>query len=446
MTSPPKVRVAAVAAVVTVAVITSGLSYDLHRRVLKKERAHQSGQINDFERWMVLVPQFVDHHVDYESDTFPNPPVTLAFLYPLTSLAPARAQVLWAWCKALMGTTIFLLCLAMVRTAGVRLTVTVGWLIFGTWIWPLVGDVQAGQTNLLMLLPLVAGLSLAQTETRTRDWLAGLLIALAICIKVTPIIFLPYMLFRRRWLLALAIVLGMVVWLLVVPGILFGWEQNLRWLRQWSSIMIAPYVVHGHVEYATGQSLPSLITRLLRHVPAYVSGQGGMPRPRYVNVADLPEAVVNWLIRGVLLAIGLAGALWARHPLTTFRSRRYVMEIGCVAAFMLWASQRTWTEHYVSLVITLCAVGMLLSDSTQTETTRRRAWWALVVSGSLMVWTSDLAKLVAADGGHYVRTLGVPFWTSVALVLVLVTARGAETSGGGRRTPPRPIGLAARAG
>jgi hypothetical protein len=63
----------------------------------------------------------------------------------------------------------------------------------------------------------------------------------------------------------------------------------------------------------------------------------------------------------LMLAVGLAGLWWTRHPLATFRSRRYVFEIAAVAAFMLWFSERTWVHHYISFILTLMAAGMVLS-------------------------------------------------------------------------------------
>lgn len=439
-------RRAAICLFAAAALITCALSYQLQQRVLRKAVTHHGSQINDLERWLVLVPRFVDDRIDFVTDTFPNPPVTLLFLYPLAKLPPAWAQVAWAWSKLGMGIAIFSLALGMARSASVPLTPAAQGLILGVWLWPLMGDLQAGQTNLLMLLPLVAGLRVAQRETPGTPWAAGLLIALATAIKVTPVIFLAYALFRRRWRLASAIALGLLVWLVVVPALVFGWEQNWRWLGQWTSIMVTPYVLHGQVEYFTGQSLPSMISRLLRHVPAFVTsgaGRADEPEPHYVNVADLPEPVVGWIIRGVLLAVALGGAVWARRPLASLRSRRYVLEVGAVAALMLWGSQRTWMEHYVAIALTLLAAGVVLSDAGQPEAIRRRAGRVLAVSVGLMALTSDVVKVVAADGGHYVRTLGVPFWVSVLLVSVIVTARaeaapapGEDRVGGGDERHP----------
>jgi hypothetical protein len=413
-----------VCVVAAATLLTLLLAIQARERVLVRQHARHSTLTNDFARWLVMTPQFLQQHADYVNDSFPNPPVTLLVIAPFTRLSPANAQFLWACGKAVLAAMIFLLGRRMVRAAGVELTRSALLGILAVWLWPVFGDVQEGQTNLLMLLPLVAGLALAQVEQPGADGLAGLLVALAVAIKVTPVAFLPYFLFRRRWTLTLAASLGLIVWFVVIPGLAFGWEQNLKWLGQWCHIMIVPYVARGHVVYPGGQSLASLLSRTLRHVPPISSGASGEALPYYFNVVDLPAPVVGWIIRGVLLAIVVAGVFWARRPVTTFRSQRYVLEIGAIAAFMLWASERTWVPHYVTLVLTLFAVGMVLSNPAESETVRHRAWWALVLAACLMAFTGDLGKIFGPHGNKFTRTLGVSLWASVVLVAAIVPARG----------------------
>ena len=425
-------------AVAAVTALTLALAVHTRERVLWRERTGQSpAVINDFGRWLVMAPQFLTHHADYVNDDLPNPPLTLIVLAPFSYLSPADAQFVWVCAKALMVVAIFTLCRRMVRAAGVQLTAMAILLIVAVWFWPVIGDVQEGQTNLLMLLPLVCGLTLAQVGRPTTDWLAGVLVALAAAIKVTPLVFLPYFLLRRRWRVAAATVLGLAIWFLLVPGLAFGWAQNLRWLGQWHRIMIAPYITRGHVAYAGGQSLASVLSRTLRHVPPITDGATGQALPYYLNVVDWPEPIVGWIVRAVLLAIVLVGIVWMGRPLLTLRSRRFVVEAGALAAFMLWASERTWVPHYVTLVLTLFAAGMVLSDPTEPTTTRRRARNALIVAAGLMALTGDLGKAFGPDGNKITRTLGVSLWSSVLLVAVIVRSGGAQS----RSTP---TGLARR--
>lgn len=99
------------------------------------------------------------------------------------------------------------------------------------------------------------------------------------------------------------------------------------------------------------------------------------------------------------------------------------MEIGGVAAFMLWASPRTWVPHFVTLIFTLVAVGMILSDPMMAYITRRRALIALSVAAFLMFLTTDVAKVFGPDGHRWMLTIGVSLWASVLLMLVIFTTR-----------------------
>jgi len=230
------------------------------------------------------------------------------------------------------------------------------------------------------------------------------------------------MLWRRQWKISLGIVMGIGLWLLVVPALAFGWAQNIRWLDQWFHIMILPYVQHGTVVYASGQSLPSYLTRFLSHVPAFETHYGGQDLQYYVNVLDLEPGRVRLIIRAVLLLLGAGGIWWMRHPLPALRCRRYLLEIAVVGVFMLWASERTWVTHYVSTILALFAVGMVASAEDYPRPLAALAGWALLLAVLAGVLTTDAAKIFGRNGNEYMRCLGVSLWSSALLVLVLVRA------------------------
>ncbi|HTV48842.1 MAG TPA: glycosyltransferase family 87 protein [Phycisphaerae bacterium] len=400
-------------------VITLIMARQARDRMIKKIQTHSQSQVNDFDRWMVEVPEFLYQKVDYVSDSFPTPPVTLLVFAPFTFLSSPDAQFAWVCCKFLFCMLIFYCLWLMVRRTGVELSTLAVLLILAAWIWPVLGDMQEGQTNLLMLLPLAAGICMAQLDLPRWQWVGGALVGLAVCIKVTPIIFLIFFLFKRRWHIAGGILLGLLLGLIVIPALAFGWQQNMHWLIEWTKIMILPYVARGQVAYFEGQSVPSFLSRLLRHVPAFVSHSG---TPVYVNVLNLPENVCNWIIRGVLGVAGLYGLWWSRKAFTTLRCRRYVLEVGAVGAFELWASQRTWVPHFVTLALTLFAVGMVLSDPRQEKQVRKFALFALIANAILMFMTSDVGMIFGPDGHGWLLTFGVSLWASVLLVAVIFVA------------------------
>ncbi len=421
-------------------VLTVITAFQMRDRVVRNSHEHPRVDVNDFDRWMHMFPGFLFHHANFVNDLWPMPPSTLYLLSPLALFSPANAQFVWICCKPFMVAAIFYMVLAMVRRAGVRLSAAAIALLAAIWFWPIIGDMQEGQMNLFMLTPMVAGLFLAQLEQPRTDWLAGWLIGLAVCIKVTPIIFLIYMLWRRRWRVAAAMVLGTLFWIFPVGALAFGWQQNLIWWNQWTHIMITPYVLKGAVSVYSGESIPSFLYRLLTHVPAFITSHHGGQKLWYVNVLNLRPATARLVVRMVLVIIGLTGLLWMYRRLPTLQCRRYIMEIGAVAAFMLWAEEWCWVPHYVTLVLTIAAAGMIAVDDQAPAQAARRAWLALWVAAVLMLFTSDAVKIFGPHASNWGRTLDPSLFAGIGLVLVILFAGYSRFTAYGRAGTGHEIG------
>jgi hypothetical protein len=202
----------------------------------------------------------------------------------------------------------------------------------------------------------------------------------------------------------------------------FGWDQNLRWLEHWAAIMIVPYVTRGTVAYAMSQSFGSFALRALSAAPAFVSNHHGVVEHHYMNLVALGPAAVFRAVRGIMLAVGAAGLFWTRRRLVTLRCQRYLLEIGAVAAFMLWFSERTWVHHYVSFILTLCAAGAVMSDAKQSAMARRVARTALTVFAVATLFASEAGRMLGPDGVDWAKSVGVFLWPSV-LVTIAATSR-----------------------
>ena len=404
--------------VLVVLIGTIVLAVQAHHKIQHNMGRHQ--HIDAFDSYMKVLPGFLYQHKPYTSERFPLPPFAMLFVAPYTHLSRPNAQAAWVLTKAVMIIGIFMLALSIVRRAGGDVPLPALLLVCAGWFFPVIGDVQEGQMNLLMLLPLAAGLWMAQVETGWADAAAGLLVAMAICIKVTPLAFVAFFVYRRRWRITAWLLAGIGWWLFAVPAVVFSWRQNIAWLGQWSHMMLKPYLVHGAVKFSNGESIPEFVKRLLSHSPAWVNKPHGLTEPHYINIVNLSSGAVEWISRGILLLLAVGGAWWARRAMPSFRCRRYVMEIACVGAFMLWASERTWVPHYVTLIFALMAVGMIAADAEASPAARGRAWGALGLTAFFMLWTSDIAKVLGHNGRHYVNVFDVVLWSSLALVLAMM--------------------------
>jgi alpha-1,2-mannosyltransferase len=407
------------------ALVTLGVAVQQRYRVTLAIDEALGGHTNDFDRWMIMAPRFLHDRVDYNDDKFPTPPLSLLVLAPFTALSRPAAQFVWVCLKFPLAVLVLALSAGIVSRSGARLSPSAMGLIIACWWLPVMLDMQEGQTNLLVLLPLVAALYVVQRETSGSDALAGFLIGLAMAFKVTPVMFAAYFLWKRRWAVAASALVSTALLSLVVPAMVFGWDQNLRWLEQWVGIMIVPYLTQGKVVYAMSQSFGSFALRLLSAVPAFVTDRNGAMEEHYMNAFALSRGVVYQIVRGVMVAVAVTGLVWTRHRLATLRCPRYLLEIGSVSAFTLWFSERTWVHHYVSFVPMLCAAGAILSDPAQLERTRRVVRAALVVFAVATVFASDAGRVFGPDGIDWAKSVGVFLWPSV---LVTLTASTMTTS------------------
>ena len=156
-------------------------------------------------------------------------PPLLACLYaPLAWLPPdAAAVALLAANMALLLGSAFLAVREFARRFDVRMdawkTAAVALAAVFLVADKLKGELQMWQTNLLMLFLFTLALRLLDR----RPALAGAVLGLAFNIKYLPIVFLPYLLLRRRWVAAGAFAASIVGFALL-PAVATGWDGNLH--------------------------------------------------------------------------------------------------------------------------------------------------------------------------------------------------------------------------
>ena len=92
---------------IVAAILTLAIAVQQRQRVVVKLSDPLGGHINDFDRWMIMIPQFVHDRVDYVDDLFPLPPFALILLSPLTLLSRPNAQFVWVCCNTLLYQELF---------------------------------------------------------------------------------------------------------------------------------------------------------------------------------------------------------------------------------------------------------------------------------------------------------------------------------------------------
>jgi hypothetical protein len=159
-------------------------------------------------------------------------------------------------------------------------------------------ELQMWQTNIL----LIAGLLLTLKHLDSRPWLAGLMLGLVINIKYLPVLFIPYLLLRRRTAAAAWSVVG-VIGFALLPAIQTGFEANLR---NWA-------VASAGLARLFGFAAPS---SQAANIDPITAGHSLSVTSSLARVLG-PQAGTFWPLAGAAVAaalsLALIAALYRRH-------------------------------------------------------------------------------------------------------------------------------------
>jgi hypothetical protein len=381
------------------------------------------------ERWRPQIHDLEDGKDIYQLHNYPNPPIMALILAPVERLPPMAGALVWFYLKAAMT----LLALAWV----IRLVEVPG-RPFPTWakvltlllsLRPIAGDLSHGNVNLFILFLVVAFLVALQNG---REFLGGLLLALAAACKVTPALFIPYLVWKRapRALAGCAVGVALFFWPGLVPACFLGWSENLKQVEGWTANMVKPFLVDGVVTSEhNNQSLPGLVYRLTTHSPSFVVYVDNLWTPdRWHNLLSLPPGAARLLVKGCMGLFVLLVLWTCRTPrpragqdrVTGRGNPRLAAEYSIVLLGMLLFSERTWKHHCVTLLVPFAVLSYYLAQTWCWEhkdrTMRNYLIVTLAVVVSLMTTTS--ISLFGKEGGKLAQVYGA----YVAAFLVLLAA------------------------
>ena len=209
----------------------------IHAQYALKLAHSENGTRSAFLRWRTQL-QDLDEGVNvWDKYAYPNPPIMALILKPFFELPPILGASLWFVCKALLALAAILGVFSLLDVPARPFPLSGKILAIAMTLRPMEGDLVHGNVNLLILFLIVGALIAFQ---RRHDGLAGVLLGLSIACKLTPALFLFYFLWKRAWTTLLGAAAGLVVFVLLIPALCFGWSNNLQYLRSWHNQMIAP--------------------------------------------------------------------------------------------------------------------------------------------------------------------------------------------------------------
>jgi len=360
-----------------------------------------------FLRWRDQI-LLMDHGVNiYDEMLFPTPPIVPLMLYPLMKLPPLLGVMTWFGLKVAMAAASTLMVMSLAAGPGRRLP---AWAEALVWVFvarPFFSDLHHANTNLMILFLVTSTL---YAWVRRRDLVAGILLALAICSKVTPALFAVYLGWRWVWSLVgdratrpafgatprvlVALGLGFVLFLEWIPSGFFGTASNHEMLATWWHRIIRPYAEGGIVgAQEVNQSMIGVLTRLTTKEPSTDKYRAELP----LNLVEWDRPWVVFGLKLLSIGLGLVLLVLCRTRVDRRDDPRLVGEFALVALTMLFVSERSWKHHYVTLLFPVSYLVARLCAPPERVSLRSKA----VIAGA-MAWAAVLIVLTSSEGGYLI--------------------------------------------
>lgn len=250
---------------------------------------------------------------------FTYPPLAALLFWPFSHLSSEAGQAVWNAIDLVALTALIAVSIAGARRHRVgRAEWEIALVVLapaGLLLYPVRENLLLGQINLVLVLMIVMDLTVG-LSWRNKELPRGVLIGVAAAIKLTPLVFLPYLILTRQWRTAKNAALTCIV----TTGAMFAVAPRPSWVYFSKDAFDVERV--GNVASNGNESLRQALMRV--HLPLSATG------------------VV--LVGAALLCIGLAVATVA------YRRSSPMLGLLVCAATGLMVSPISWTHHYVWVV------------------------------------------------------------------------------------------------
>ena len=408
------------------------------------KKAHR-GAISDFQAYYMAAKSLCEKSDPYVFAEKPYiyPPLFATLCMPLAALTPGAAAACYV---PLMVAAILLAFLLGTRDIMERFGYTARGpaLAICTFIAFLImedrvkSDLQMFQVNSLLLCLFV----LALRWLDRRPILAGTMLGLAMNIKVFPLIMLPYLLFRKRWKTATAMLASTALFGLL-PALVIGWKTNLQYLAQSSGGFLTLLGVQAQVHQKA--QIKDITASYSVSIPS------GM-----VRMLGIEHTTLAWSMVGLVLAIVIVFGAWAysRQRLPRLRwpagaaqrghpwEGMVAMEWSLLVAIALIFSPQTNSRHFLMLA-PLAMLGAVL-----VVTTFRLPGWGAAVTGTALLWAGltlppgSFRIAFLHDAHVFWQFVGGPSWVLLLALPPLIWSAGRAIRRAGSKAsaaqPPTP--------
>jgi hypothetical protein len=238
--------------------------------------------------------------------------------------------------------------------------------------------------QILLLFMITAG---AWAFARRKHASCGCWLALAATYKSTPLLFLPFLLFKREWKPALWMGGFLVFWNLV-PAVYLGWETTLWANGQWfnrarSTARIVDPSENGiEPPKQQNQGLQAAVVRYTMTQPP--GNPLRLKHAAFVQFGNLTPRQANLAVKAVFLLFAGVLAWRFRHRWNDGADADMLSEWATVALLCALLSPLCWKHHFV---LGLPALYLTARHVLTTGDGNRKRWIALATIGCIVLLT-----------------------------------------------------------
>lgn len=246
------------------------------------------------------------------------------------------------------------------------------------------------QVNIAILALTLLGL-VYHRERHDRP--AGLLIGLAAALKLMPVLFVPYFVWRRQWSAMAWTLTGVAGWTLL-PAVVYGPAKFLGQFRDWLD-----FFHRGQGVGKMNDSVFAMLDRIAGHHLVPFSSAG------IDNLAPSASAVVRLLLLGLMLLVTVA-ACWLFRGSYYSARRTTVAEWSIVLLVGVIFSPLTWKFYLVVLLLPMTLFVASWQDRSVDSRFRQRLRWltwlafamgfsaAEILVGPSFAWRMEMGSML----------------------------------------------------
>jgi len=320
------------------------------------------------QRNRIFAERLVSGGNPYEDGLHAPYPLAWALFHSAFLWMPERVErAVWATLQIALAGTVLALLVRILLESVPSMAPRVPWILAAALVvtsryW--LRDLAGGGSNLLILSLSFFGL---YAYLRGREAAGAVPLGLACALKLTPLLFVPYLFLKRSPRFAL-LTTGCAAAFFLAPALVIGPERFGTITVEWARGVFG-FLAKENLTAPGSDIIPfEWMNQSLRNALFRYLTECDHPHPLYVHGLHLSPQAATAIGRAAILALVGVSAWCLRRPRPRAHPIRFLAEVAWVYLLLLLLSPITWRAHFVAsipAVFLLCAHGLARSPGSR---------------------------------------------------------------------------------